>query len=975
MEEVKTHEAHKDKTEEALERLQLYQAIPAKFSNKLDLSYVSPSSVDDQRKGHFSHSRLRPRSQGTEEISISNESLQAILSRYITHLLDAPSCRESIWDLQAQGPFDKALSSVFSEKALSYLHQKGYNIEDVMAWAWILTAQSAQRATLRLLTIANGSSTQCKAVSRAVPIFVFLFLLRRDTIDAKALRWLLIHARDRLRGRCSVEVSTEASTELTRPAADLMCKLNSPDIGGIYFRMDISTVITMVVRLLRHARKVWPPALVSITAIITTHVTGNGSSCTGPKVATKDTARLAFVYNRMLSLLAQPSSLQPFLSMSYHQRAQFDLLERMATFDPPLCITREGYRAVTKVQVAHKKTAGERQWAELKAKSWPPWKEEKLGLDVADGVTQGTSRALESMTRMREAGYSGGQWEKLATIAAGWDTDMSPTIQTRAMLDVPSSSRIDRSRFPLDNNTTATKNEENQDIWATRIRATRTKSEAWACFLSHCDSGFQPSEVMYAAMFEKMVFDGIRRRRAASTEVKDARILTSDPVNIHPGDGKEVSPAPVSPQEAVYVRCEPPSLEELFIQMIRKGIKPSDQCLASLVSRASSIKTGQRFLRLSGVRGATALADHDVDPRSNLIEDYSVVSDQIFAAYIQLLCRFNQRSFIQNRAYSTLAPGATLKPIRNLSSSTRSHLDPIMHALRLVDIRRPHYRPCWNALLSAFARPSVSLRSTPGDTENPQSEIICWKILQQIVQHMQEIGVNLDWDGFQKVCLGLEKAILASIRSIRNFDQETHDVDATTSPDGVVSPLNLTSRAVKESYLVLRTGHNAVNSYFRNLTGANLSYLDSKLCFPFPITFDGSTNPSSTIPALLAVPTPSHLHAYVRVLGLSQQYEGILALTQWMAKYVTELFTVADAASSGERTFRRTIVSVRVFLERNWETDWRQGKRGIQECGFSASEDVLSKAKETIDGIECWGGWPEDDEVTSYMHREKFDIQ
>ncbi len=948
----------------ALEALGHHQAIPARFPHKVDLSRVSPMKVNEQYKGHISHVRLRSNSQ---QIALSELSLQTILSSYITHLLDTLSSRAPVWESRAQNSMDKALSSVFGDKELCYLHQKGYDAEDVMVWAWILTAESAKRATLRLVINTNGSSSHLKTGSRAVPTFVFMFLLRRKEINAQALKWLLDYAWDRLRGRHLMGVSTSVNGS-THSVVDLSHKQNSSHEDGVcHVQMNKSTILAMVVRLLRHARKVWPSALVSITAIVTTYVTG-------PRLPAKDyesskygTARLAFVYNRILWLLAQPASLQPFLSMAYQQRAQFDLLGRMATFDRPLSITREGYQAVIKVQLAHKKTDEERQWAEMKAKSWPPWKEERLGLDVVYGASQARSRALEVMTRMREAGYAIGRWEKVAAILAGQDTDVSPTIQTRAILSVPVSLTADRFHLRNRSNVHQISEGGDQEIWATRIRATRTVYEAWACFLAHADSGSQHSETIYAAMFEKLVFEGIRKRkwRAASTTTKATTASEPNPTQIYPGDGKEVNPAPLSPQEAVYVHCEPPSVGTLFVRMIKNRIKPSDRSLAFLVSRASSIEAGMKFLRLSGVRGASALANYGVDHR---IREISFVSDQVFAAFIQLLCRSNQPYLSQNRGNSRPTPGVSVNPTSRSPFSTRPQTDPVMHALRLVDIRKPRYRPCWNALISALARLSGELRIA--HTENLPRDIFCWKVIQEIVRHMQQIDVNLDWDGFQTVCRGLQNAISASIDRIRDSYRTTNNIRATASLNRAAGSLNLNSAAVHESDLVLRTGCSAVNSYFRELIGVNLSLVEPRKGSPFPAASNSSSDPSSLMPALLAVPSPSHLHAYMRVLGFSQDYEGILTLTRWMAEHATELFVVAEAASNGMRAFRRTLVSARVFLEQSWERDWRHGNEASDNCSVTAPQELLFQVKDIMDGVESWGGWPEDDEVALYKHSD-----
>jgi hypothetical protein len=43
---------------------------------------------------------------------------------------------------------------------------------------------------------------------------------------------------------------------------------------GTNMRMDEPTAMVMIVRLLRHARVLWPQAIVSIAAMISTHVDG-----------------------------------------------------------------------------------------------------------------------------------------------------------------------------------------------------------------------------------------------------------------------------------------------------------------------------------------------------------------------------------------------------------------------------------------------------------------------------------------------------------------------------------------------------------------------------------------------------------------------------------------------------------------------------------------------------------------------------
>jgi hypothetical protein len=59
----------------------------------------------------------------------------------------------------------------------------------------------------------------------------------------------------------------------------------------------------------------------------------------------------------------------------------------------------------------------------------------------------------------------------------------------------------------------ASSDDRNKKIWASRIRSTRTVEEAWACFLANEDEKLPPSQDVYYAMFEKLVFKSKLRRQ------------------------------------------------------------------------------------------------------------------------------------------------------------------------------------------------------------------------------------------------------------------------------------------------------------------------------------------------------------------------------------------------------------------------------------------------------------------------------
>ncbi|KAI9871240.1 MAG: hypothetical protein M1830_003161, partial [Pleopsidium flavum] len=421
------------------------------------------------------------------------DSLQTLLAKYIRtvdHIFQPDASLEGPYD--RVNSLDEALSNLYTDDVVATLESRGYSVEDIMCWAWIITAVSPERAAFRLTAVTNGDKLANRP-GRKVPIFVFLFLLRRQRLTVRTLKLLLLHGWDRLMGRISRPGTSNSPLGLddaVKPDSWSTRRWNNKQGAiGMNMRMDETTVMIMIVRLLRHARMLWPQAIVSIAAMVSTGVDGLGSAPRYSSPAAlneRSTARLTFLYNRALSLCSVPSSLHPFHSLAYHQRAQFNLLKRMNSFEPAITINREGYRAIVRVQVAHKKTVKERQWAIMKAKSWPPWKEEKLGLDVEKGVEDGISRASQVLSRSNEAGYSGLAFEKIAQISAGWDTDRSPTIQTRTLLCRPPRVRRLRSSSAKRGDS-AISDEKNKEFWAPRIRATRTVEEAWACFLANED--------------------------------------------------------------------------------------------------------------------------------------------------------------------------------------------------------------------------------------------------------------------------------------------------------------------------------------------------------------------------------------------------------------------------------------------------------------------------------------------------------
>lgn len=955
-------------------------ARPKGKIHKPDLSYVSALSMAiDKSRGSMEKeapcgekrkavtTMLEGNTETRLEVRRSLQSLLACYRKLVDTVVSLDSSKSKVNGGMSAVPIADTTTPflrVFNDENLAWLSSKGYDIRDLTIWDWILTAKPAEQAAIRLTALAQHRHSNITA-GNPIPTFVLLFLLRRQDFSSRALRLLLEHAWNRLLHQHSLRGDAEGSA-------------GSPQIRGndvanqfSYSEMSETTIFIMIVRLLRQARIVWPAAMVSISAMMTKYITGTSiRSDSSPGVLKEQTsARLTFLYNKSLSLLAIPSSLNPFTSVVYHQRAQFCILKRMREFQPALIITREGYRGVASVQLAHKKTPHEREWAGRKALSWPPWKEEKLGIDSDIGVEHGISRAGEALLRERESGYAVRPWEDIAGISTGWDTDHSPTVQTRALMQrgtflyqmhAPPKGRL----------------QHHTDIWAARIRATRTVDEAWACFLAFRSlKESRPAPDVYFAMFEKVVFEAKRVKRMALKGDAKPTDHSAGATNPLPGDGLEVFPIPPPPQ-AIYVRTPTPTTDELLNMMIDDKIRPSGRFLAFLWHRADTFEMGLKCLRESslGVSKTHALLGRNItlEVQKATLE---LMQNYLFAAFIAFLSRF--APFISKHE-----PGSgrnAVMPLNKVFSSSAiielgcTHINPLVQAFKLMEIRKPYYPPPWNSLLKSLACPRRIVSTSPYDVQ----DVLTWKTMCHVLSQMREIGLNIDFEGFQNLCVGLEKSILASQRFIRAYKTPVVPEDSLSQEMVVDKEREKRHRTKLDAEQVLSTGILFVKPLFKRLVEIEVGSNSMTTHASEPLKGPDLMSKIARLPKLLAVPNPAQLHAFIRVLGFCKDFTGILDLVQWMGCHMPELITVSNEQMSGKRLARRCVIAIRVFLERSWlrvdhEDDEQPEWTDNQEVEDGAPSEIVQKVFDVIDESEDWGGWPTDGEVTVYCRDGRF---
>ncbi|MCJ1294315.1 hypothetical protein MMC34_005873 [Xylographa carneopallida] len=869
---------------------------------------------------------------------------------------------------------DQDIMQVFNDKTTTALQLKGYDPSDVQVWAWILTAKTSLEAALRLLAVSRQSDEFPDYKARLVPTFVFLFVLRRTQMTTQALRLLVEHAWQRLgksdnsRGVLAIRDSIEGKLpQSQRYQRDFKRAVES---ANPYSRMSEPTIVIMVIRLLRHARKLWPAAFTSISTMITTQIcTGRGGQSLREPVILNEisSTRLSFLYNKVLHLLSLPSSQHPYRAIPYHQRAQFNIISRMNGFEPALTINKEGYRAVVRVQLAHRKTIQEREWARRKAKSWPPWKEEKLGIDVDVGIESGRSRANESLLRLSEAGYGPQSWEGAAKVLSGWDTDRSPTIQTRTIFSKSSGQSRAHNR-----NISCKNTETESDIWAARIRATRTLHEGWACFLAYQDQKAPPSQAVYYAMLEKLVFDVKRRRtKATGKAAPSSHAFYGRMTAEQTGEGKEVNDLPTDPRDGIYIRTLPASVDDFFDMMLSSQIQPSGRCLAFLLSHANSLSEGFKYLRssnLSPIVINTLLECKETALQRNpaILEQ---IPDFIFASYIRLLSRFGSADF----GYVVDMTEGNVSSV----ASTALTVSPLMQAFRLVIACKPSYRPPWYSLLSALTRSKVRLRDNSPIEDIDGGSMATWSTMLRLVKQMEAAGIELDFEGFHKMCIGFEKAFFAAERVLAELRQPIRLPVGSSAISHVVSKdaIKARERSRLEAEAISNHGPHTLKAMFKRLSVFHLGDEDLEKgtaeCLPAISELDDLIDPNILLPRLLEVPSPAELHALIRALGLSRDYDGLHALILWMAHYAPELKAVADELRNGSDLMRRCLIATRAFMDGSWfnlVTADQEQPEGLQE---QVSDNDIEKVCRVIEAIESWGGWPTDEEVESYCRRSK----
>lgn len=846
-------------------------------------------------------------------------------------------------DREVNSGLDAALDEVFRGPSYNYLTTRGYDIEDVVDWTWILTSKNPHQAASRMIVLEADYRERYGHRSSRTPLFIPLFILKEHHIDPQSFRLLLIYSLHMMSGQ---------------PLPSLKHLLRMPEVDAelshVQGQSQISPSMCMilVVRLIRHARQVWPQALPTIARAYACYMTDFGPDereSSDPKILKSHGPKTAR-FNTCLNLLSIPSKAHPFRSTFIQQQAQFELLRAMATHKPVLPLTRKGYQSVAAVQVAHKKTTAERESAELKAPSWPPWKEEKMGIDAQRGNEGILSRAMNILSQMKEAGYSPQLWEKTAAILAGWDTDGSPTVQTRTFMRRPRP------------NWHHSRNNRHHDIWIARIRATRTIREAWACFLSYQNHSLPPHPEVHAIMAEKLIYHQLSVKRGFDHAG-----------HALPGDGLEVYPEPSSARDLIYVPSDPPPIDTFIDDMISHGFQPPGRLLGLLLKTAPNFRLGMHYLRWSGVPDAQLQAvctvwsrplEYQNEPQIKAVRH---MSDHLFGSVIKFLCipsNVAVRNFSrdiqmadefpalleQRQAHGSVIEERTQEPLALMSEfepGPGQMCPPRMlwHALQLTKLRQPHSHSAWTTILFTLGRSRLHKRHSP--RTRSVYRMVSWHEILWVLQLMNQYNVELGEKGFHTLCVAFGKAASAELEHPGSFERALTAIQKAIRGD--LLPVTGGVNSLDE---MIDTGLQVLKAEFHRLVLPSSPI--SGLAERSPFVGDRAGNEIG-VPSELHVPSFATLHGFVRALGIVGDSEGLLHLLQWMSRSAASLDEASDEHLNGARMRRQTLVAIRVFLE----------KLHNEPIGARVASDPL-EAYDIVSRTPGWE-WPSDADVEDYL--------
>ena len=362
----------------------------------------------------------------------------------------------------------------------------------------------------------------------------------------------------------------------------------------------------------------------------------------------------------------------------------------------------------------------------------------------------------------------------------------------------------------------------------------------------------QPNFQVYAEMFLKLHAEPVD---------EDAGTL--------PGDARETFPVHrANYSEYELARQSPPSITELYNQMINSGIKPEGYCLQLLVRNARTVEEGLRYLADSGLGSSTINALRlYVSPTHRELNQLRLM---VFSSYIQLLTR--------------------LQPTRRGSEPFYAEqLMPIRHAIKLTRTRLvPHttegatFRPPWHAIFRALAGPHICLKNGTRLENNAEALSFFNDLLNDV-----DKGVGIDTEIFMFYCHAIQNLAVSRMMQGGGPAQDSY-----ARPDGLpTSPRQAPLVLLRQATL------GRLKGYFDRLTAA-VGLWEGWDESGRDVTRGDEEEVGMETPIITHSVAPWHLHAYMRSLALLDDADGMADAMEWALRHRDALDEAAGRGSA-----------------------------------------------------------------------------
>lgn len=388
-------------------------------------------------------------------------------------------------------------------------------------------------------------------------------------------------------------------------------------------------------------------------------------------------------------------------------------------------------------------------------------------------------------------------------------------------------------------------------------------------------------------------------------ESESRRMRKPDRTVPAPGDGKEVLSVSDDNYSDFYKqRLQPPARDQLYQQMIQAGFPPQGRCLQYLVRHARTLDEGFNYLRDSGMDNST-LQFLMASPRSKLPPGaLARVSSPLFASITHLLCRFAPRAIYKDE-------------FRQSGGNIEGHLDVKLDSQGKEWIVR-NSRSRSTQIVNCLHQAAFLLNQG-----KPMYRPAWYSLFERLAS--RHLLVSPKWEEFPTNDETCWKVLFAALN-------EFHACGLELDPYGFL----LVCMAF-EKY-----ARNCFGTGDERLSGVQDASQILKLEFG---KLTEVVEAADILPLFMHSIHGVQLHAYVRCMGLVEDHDEVISTLRWMAKYHEELHKGAERSQNGIRLLRRTLVAIRVFLD---------------------GSSHAAKAKELMEEVGIWDGWPSDAEVQFY---------